>query len=544
MLHPNPLYMYKSLNILDFFNLLWTLLEKYGILCIIKEVYFMKILLDTNIIIHREANKIINDDIGILFNWLDKLKYEKYIHPLTIQEIEKHENEIIKKTMLIKIQNYNVLKTLAPINQTVQSISDRVDVVENDVIDTKILNEVYEGRINYLISEDNKIHIKAKELGISEKVYKINSFLEKVTSENPKLSDYKTLSVKKDFFGNINVDEDFFESFRSDYDGFKTWFNRKSDEIAYVCRENSLIKAFLYVKTEDIDENYQDIAPAFERKKRLKIGTFKVELNGYKLGERFVKIIFDNAIQYNVDEIYVTIFENNDEQKRLIDLLKEFGFYEYGTKNSSSGIEKVYVRQMHTNIDLANPKMSYPYIPKNTNFFIVPIYPEYHTELFPDSILNNESADDFVENRPHRNSISKVYISRAIERNILKGDVLIFYRTGGYYKSVVTTIGIVEDIDFNIGTEQEFIDKCRKRSVFSNDSLIAHWRYKPAKPFIVKFTVLYSFPTRINMATLININALKGIDDAPRGFKQISKEAFEKITDTTNSNKSIFIDNN
>ena len=35
----------------------------------------MKVLLDTNIIIHREASKIYNLDIGQLFNWLDKLKY-------------------------------------------------------------------------------------------------------------------------------------------------------------------------------------------------------------------------------------------------------------------------------------------------------------------------------------------------------------------------------------------------------------------------------------------------------------------------------------
>jgi hypothetical protein len=34
----------------------------------------MKALLDTNIIIHREANRVINSDIGYLFKWLDRLK--------------------------------------------------------------------------------------------------------------------------------------------------------------------------------------------------------------------------------------------------------------------------------------------------------------------------------------------------------------------------------------------------------------------------------------------------------------------------------------
>jgi len=29
-------------------------------------------------------------------------------------------------------------------------------------------------------------------------------------------------------------------------------------------------------------------------------------MNGFKLGERFLKIVFDNALQQKVDEIYVT----------------------------------------------------------------------------------------------------------------------------------------------------------------------------------------------------------------------------------------------
>ena len=44
----------------------------------------MKVLLDTNIIIHRETDRIINEDIGKLFNWLDKIKADKYIHPVTL----------------------------------------------------------------------------------------------------------------------------------------------------------------------------------------------------------------------------------------------------------------------------------------------------------------------------------------------------------------------------------------------------------------------------------------------------------------------------
>ena len=59
----------------------------------------MRILLDTNIIIHREASKVRNADIGKLFNWFDKTKATKIVHPLTIQEISTH----MKYLKLIKL---------------------------------------------------------------------------------------------------------------------------------------------------------------------------------------------------------------------------------------------------------------------------------------------------------------------------------------------------------------------------------------------------------------------------------------------------------
>ncbi len=59
-------------------------------------------------------------------------------------------------------------------------------------------------------------------------------------------------------------------------------------------------------------------------KKRLKIGTFKVVASGFRLGERFLKIVFDNAIANKVEEIYVTIFDKTSEQKRLIALLTDW----------------------------------------------------------------------------------------------------------------------------------------------------------------------------------------------------------------------------
>ena len=39
----------------------------------------MRALLDTNILIHREAATVVRQDIGKVFLWLDKLRYEKCV---------------------------------------------------------------------------------------------------------------------------------------------------------------------------------------------------------------------------------------------------------------------------------------------------------------------------------------------------------------------------------------------------------------------------------------------------------------------------------
>lgn len=510
----------------------------------------MKVLLDTNIVIHREASRILNKDIGVLFRWLDKGKYVKCVHPVTIQEIEKNSNKDTAKTLGIKLESYEILRTVSNLQSEVEKVSAKIDVNENDINDTKLLNEVYNERIEFLITEDKKIHLKAELLGIADRVFKIDSFLEKVVSENPDLVDYKVLSVTKKFFGEINLEDSFFDSFKEDYSGFEKWFRKKSDETAYVTINRGNILSFLFLKVENIDENYSDINPVFKPKKRLKIGTFKVISNGVRLGERFIKIIFDNALKNKVDEIYVTIFDKREEQNRLINLLEDWGFTYYGTKSSANGIESVYTRDFKPAFNIKNPKLTFPYFSKNTNIFMIPIYPDYHTELLPDSILTTESPYDFIENEPHRNAISKVYICRSIERNINKGDVIVFYRTAAsgrsaYYSSVITTIAIAEGKITDIANVDDFILKCRKRSIFSDEGLKEYWNWNPRfRPFIINFLYTHSFPTgkRINRQRLLDLQILTGEENEIRGLKRITKDQFELILNETTTDESLIVD--
>lgn len=93
-------------------------------------------------------------------------------------------------------------------------------------------------------------------------------------------------------------------------------------------------------------------------KEELKVGTFKIDAHGTKLGERFIKKIFDIAIDKKVDEIYVTIFEKH---LGLLNLLKTFGFYVHGIKTTTNGEELVLIKRFeHLKNDIL--KKDYPII--------------------------------------------------------------------------------------------------------------------------------------------------------------------------------------
>lgn len=503
----------------------------------------MRVLLDTNIIIHREASTVVRENIGVLFNWLDRLHWTKCIHPLSVAEIRKHRDRKVVATFEIKLKNYSELRTEAPEAPEIQRIR-QTDKDDNDRNDTSLLKEVFARRVDFLITEDRGVHSKAKLLGVADQVFTIDDFLEKVTAENPDLATYRVLSVKKEHFGNINLTDPFFDSFKNDYVGFAAWFNKKADEIAYVCKSDTgELLAFLYLKIEDEREPYADVVPAFMPKKRLKIGTFKVAMNGYKLGERFLKIIFDNAMRARVAEIYVTIFNRDADQERLTALLLDWGFKRHGVKRTASGEEAVLARDFSPRADAADSKSTFPFMSSRQRKFVVPIWPDYHTELLPDSILRTESPEDFVENKPNRNAIRKVYISRSIYRDLKPGDIIIFYRTAsggsGHYTSVATTLGIVESVTTQIANEQEFISLCRKRSVFSDAELKKWWNWNARnRPFVVKFLYAYSLPKRPNLALLKESNIIR---EAPRGFEEISGAAFSKLLAISNADERFIV---
>lgn len=513
-----------------------------------------KVLLDTNIIIHRETPSFwVDPNIGNLFGRIDKCWYEKWIHPITISEIEWHEDKKIVELMKNKLNSYQVLKSLSDDTPEIINMKNN-DKDINSINDTNILKEVYTWTVDYLITEDKQIHDKANILWISDRVYNINSFLGKLIDEYPGLNDYKTLSIKKAIIWNLNINDPFFDSLRNDYPEFNERFKKKSQEEAYVYFWKEFdIQWFLYLKHENKDESYYDIDPIFPPKNRLKIWTFKVSYPWQRLWERFLKIAFDNAINRKVDETYVTIHNNDNEKQRLIDLLQYFWFYYWGTKWETED-ELVYLRDISKNFNQGQPSKTFPFISKSSNAFIIPIKEEYHTEFLPDSILNNESNLKFVESKPHHNSIRKCYVSRSpLCKEIKTWDNILFCMSASSspgYKSVISTIATVENVISWIESEETFIRYCKGRTLFNEDELKSFRNEKlerrptfdPTKNiYIINFLYNLALPT-----PKININKLNklGILDWYLKWRtiQITKEQFDLFIKESKLNESYIVD--
>lgn len=328
-------------------------------------------------------------------------------------------------------------------------------------------------------------------------------------------------------FSNIDLNDLFFRSLKDDYPGFEEWFIRKKDQNAFVQYDNSgKVIGFLYLKIEE--NEVDDVNPKIQEKKILKVGTFKIDAHGTKLGEQFLKVISDYAINEDVDVCYVTIYSKHE---KLIQLVKQFGFQEYGKKGYGRYEENVYLKKMR--IVTGDINKDFPMLNiDGKEKYILSIYPQYHSVMFPDSILTTENKD-IITDISYTNSIHKIYVcSMENVENLRYGDLVVIYRTGekgrsAEYSSVATSICVVEEVKQQGEFESfnDFYEYASQYSVFDRKDL-NYW-YNRGKCKAIKMTYNAALQKRIIRHDLIE---KLGIDrEIYWGFLKITNEQFQNI---------------
>ncbi|MED4600014.1 N-acetyltransferase [Paenibacillus validus] len=339
-------------------------------------------------------------------------------------------------------------------------------------------------------------------------------------------------------FREVNLNDPFFDSLKSDYREFAAWFERKGDEEAYLYYENGFIQGFLYFKVES--GPITDVEPVITGRHLLKIGTLKINPHGTRLGERFIKKAVDYAIVMGVEQCYVTVFEKH---KALVDLFEKYGFSRHGVKVTVNGTELVFVKSLTT--FTGDILTDYPLISiKGNNKYILSIYPQYHSVMFPDSILRNENVN-ILEDVSYTNSIHKIYVTRMKVYPLVRGDILVMYRTKdegkkAEYSSVVSSICVVEEVRYQTEFEnfEAFYSYATKYSVFDRNDL-QYW-YNRGGCYTIKMTYNAALSKRLIRQKLIE---QIGIDrDIYWGFFQITDEQFVRILEEGGVLESIIID--
>ena len=345
-------------------------------------------------------------------------------------------------------------------------------------------------------------------------------------------------------FREIDLADPFFDSLKAAYPEFLDWFNKKADlgAQAYVFyNEEEKVTDFLYLKVET--EEITDVVPNLPAKKRLKVGTFKLLKRGTKRGERFMKKIMDTAMVQNVDEVYVTIFPAKELQY-LIRLFEKFGFYHKANKpHEGREAEWVMVKDMRAveGALLADyPRMR----TSGKRKWMLGIYPQWHTPLFPDSILNNESYD-MVQDCTPTNGIYKIYISWYSECvQMAPGDLVVIYRTSdglgsAKYRSVVTTVCTVYEVKkwLDFKTEEEFL-KYTQYSVFEEKEL-KNWYNTKSNLVVIKLLYNVAFSKRVIRKTIVENGAPD--ENARVSLLSLTEEQFKKIIELGQANERYFI---
>ena len=426
-----------------------------------------KILLDTNMLIYLLDDHILDDKIIKLTKMLyDSDRYMIVIHPKTIEEARKIKNENRRVIFESKLRVYNVIDNPPKMTDDFNQLAGCKN--ENDKIDNEMLYAVRKNCVSYFITNDKELLKKSKLLNLSDRVLSIDKAIQKFKNEEKVVIDTPVF-IKQEYLYNIDLEDEFFESLRRDYLGFDKWFIKKQrkGEQAYVTKtKNNKITSFLMLKEEYENEDYSDFEKPFIAGKRIKVSTFKVSDTGKKIGECFIKIMINEAIKKDADEIYVTTFEKQDS---LIYLLEQYGFKYFTYKNttkSDNTVEKelIYVKNMRN-------RDEYPYVKiSGQNIFIVPVQPQYHKLLFEEAEKEFQiSFDDALGRNTSANAIKKAFISNSKIKMIRPGDILLFYAS--LDKKAITTLGVVETTWNKFESKEEIENLVRKRTAYNKNEL-------------------------------------------------------------------------
>lgn len=426
----------------------------------------LRVLIDTNIIIHSEDNKEISEEVKKFHQ--STIFFDVVVHPFIIYDIERDSNVERKNVALSKLWKYNKIDFNAePDSDFYKNI--KKPIKHNDAIDDRILFTLFCWACDYLVTEDRGIHKKAYILWIKDKVFSLEKFNQYISSLFPvdvlSLDSFKNIIHDKIAKISPRPIDEIFDTLKGDYPDFENWYKRIIREerkwFFIVWEENLIYGLCLY------DEKNPEYADG------IKISTFKVSAKKKwsKEGEKLLRQMMVYAMQNQKAFLYIEVKKDND----FIDWLLTFWFYRVWDKigDVESVVLKKDIFPPQTDKGVVN---NYPfyYFWENTNIFLIPIQSRFSEKLFPEI---HSQLQLQIEDNSCWNTMKKSYLSWKNNKKMKEWDIVFFYETAtGWWIAEnnmrIISIWVVEETLYT----QDHIDAIKfiwKRSVYTAEEIQA-----------------------------------------------------------------------
>ena len=484
----------------------------------------MDFLIDTNVFIERERDWVVPEPLQNLENRLKTRGHTILIHPLSKEEVRKYENKEGRERAESKIATYAELSF--PRYPTSSDTEFRCHVPEgsefNEQVDNALLYTVFQDRADYLITEDKGIHRKARNLKIKDRVLSIEEAQDQFESDHPPVK--SSNSIQKVQVEDLDLSDPIFDSLKKKYE-FKSWFKGVPDRDAYVnWNPDGTLGAVLIIKPNEAETLGED--SQLGKRERLKISTLKVATGrrGSKIGELLISISIREAIQHELEEVYLTHHVEQDDY--LVQLISQYGFKQ--TVQTSDG-EDVFVKRLTPGLgDDPNPfEVNIRFYPSfydgpEVRKFLIPVKPEFHSRLFPTYEKRHPKLTEFTgQFLSEGNAIKKAYLSHANTKQIRPRDILFFYRSHDYKE--ITTLGVCEQVEYGVEDDNKVFELVNKRSVFTKVE-INEMVEKPTMVLLFKWHFELEHPLRYQ--ELRDEGVLSG---PPQTIQQLDEKCYQYI---------------
>lgn len=441
-------------------------------------------------------------------------------HPASVDDIKRDKDTDRRDRTLARLPQY------ARLDGVPSSPFNTNDTSPNDACDNDILHSLECSAVHALITEDLKIHNKARRAGLGNRVYNIQTaedWLRRLHEPSevhlPNIDDVHLYELTN------QLDSELFDSLRASYDtpshSFNAWFREKAQlgRKAWVARTDDGQLEAICIYAIQTDEVINDTGTRLDGAS-LKLCTFKVgeKIRGRKIGELFLKAAFRFAKENKCENIFV---HTNPEQVYLLALLEEFGFQKSGMYGADLMLVKRHpsMPPEPTLPSLDYARLYFPHFRQDESVqkFLIPIQPQFHQILFPDLA---RQAQLFTSGSTAGNAIKQAYLCKAPTNQVKPGDVVVFYRTVD--EMAATSIGVVECYEVHADAAK-IMQVVRRRTVYTQKDIeqMANTATK-----VMLFRLVGHFPESVALTSLISEGIVSG---HPQSITKISNDSFSKL---------------